>query len=706
MEPCKAYKAVVASVFKYLIVVVGCYLTFICALDIAYFFWSDTINDLILSLEFPFLNQLQGVLSVCASLFLVFLLLGLACVLVYFGTEMKRKGRRKEFDFSEIVVPKKKKNFKKQYLSYERSFLRLLSKHPKESTYASIFATAILTPQCLFRYIDERVETFTRSISITTNMEIALPYALREKPFILPLVMYQCGDVPNAIVIKDASGASISSLNYQESVEYTLSVLQKYCPSLSSLPHIKERLRTYLFFGGTVDSLEAIRDRVKEAKEIVKALDLEISKNSSGKKDNIKIVRQLLIKLARSYPICIRCAPVENVSNSQVQNDRPLEYMSQQTRSLSISFSHRLSLVRVNSCKKPKLLSRLENFFIRRPMTIYYDLENADRGQSYHLQMKGRDNSYYSFGRLQRIGAQAAKATADTFGLQRRLGQRHARIASQNGSGFNNLSYMFCYSQRSMTYHHIALIVLVTELIAVVMIFSSTAGVNIFADGLNITEDNPLYILIGQMGVMNSAAIVNSSGENGAVSVVVTLVVALAGIVSAWVTDKNNSEREAEIAPKIASWLGILVAIAIGLFLFSDGPAQLFLTAFLLVGFAVLATGVVWLFTSLCISKSKYNSFKKEDVIIDVAPEQEDSSNSDSADCNSLDCDNCPGDKSKKYCAKVQEACKDEDIYWSPGWRAKSAYFYPITEDENLNNEEIRRDFCSNPNYVRDDLVF
>ena len=109
MEPCKAYKAVVASVFRYLIVVVGCYLTFICALDIAYFFWSDTINDLILSLEFPFLNQLQGVLSVCASLFLVFLLLGLACVLVYFGTEMKRKGRRKEFDFSEIVVPKKRR---------------------------------------------------------------------------------------------------------------------------------------------------------------------------------------------------------------------------------------------------------------------------------------------------------------------------------------------------------------------------------------------------------------------------------------------------------------------------------------------------------------------------------------------------------------------------------------------------------------------
>lgn len=112
MEPCKAYKAVVASVFKYLIVVVGCCLTFICALDIAYFFWNDIINDLISCFESPILNQLQDALSACTSLLLAFSLLDAICVLVYFGTEMKRKGRRKEFDFSEIVVPKKKKNFR------------------------------------------------------------------------------------------------------------------------------------------------------------------------------------------------------------------------------------------------------------------------------------------------------------------------------------------------------------------------------------------------------------------------------------------------------------------------------------------------------------------------------------------------------------------------------------------------------------------
>lgn len=632
---------------------------------VAGFFFSVAFFLWLMSLIWPEINSKYGLFdsaNVYPNIFGVGLGIATIIVLVLWFKCAWNNCCKRNYLLAHVVVPKKKRQFKKRYSDFERKTIIDNFREPCEDVYASIFATAILTPQSLFRYIDDRVEPYTRSLKVTSSMEILLPYSLRNSPVVLPIIMYQRGDVPNTINIKNASGALVSSLNYQESVEYTLDVIKCYCPEIQTIACLELKIFDYLSCLKPIDSIEDIEHRIDEANEIITCLEnqVRIGCKARGRDEekkslqSLEVVKQILIKLARSYPICVRCKPSENPDNGQMQNDRPLSYASQKSRSFSLMVSHRLTLVKV-SCFSETDKRRFLDKIIRRPMTIYYDLENADRTQSYHLQMKGHDHGYYSYGRFQSIANRGKSALADVFGLQRCVGQRHARLAAQNGFGFNNLSFMFCYEQRSLTFHHIALIVMLTELVALVMMFSIGS------------DYRPL------------SASIEKNNSNDISSVTITLIVALAGIVSAWITDKANAEREAQIVPKFGSVFAIFVALVVGLCFFSEGETREYAMRFLFFSVALLAAGSLWIFMVLFYKNRVYSYFKQEKKLINVAEE----SNSEVIEAR-------------------PEAPRTQ---WSPGWRAKSNFFYPLTNEELDNDEMIFKMLHGNPNYVRDALV-
>ncbi len=618
-----------------------------------------------------------GVFAFVSNNYLIFALLSGIFAFLFLLIERKRK--TVQFAFSNV-----KNRFGDRFaeIDYNDSDIRKikdLSDATSEKSYASIFATAVLTPQCLFGYIDEHVEPFTRSVNVTTNAEIKIPYAMKNKAFCLPLFMYQRGDVPSALKIKAASGAIISRLNFQESVEYILSVLKCYCPLIKSDKTLECDIRTYLNFEEAINSSDNISQRIEEALRLVlkcycpliksdKTLECNIGTYlSSGKnkirdinqriekardlinqsmqllsdrtevEQNVEIVKQLLIKLARSYPICIRCIGVDAPKKNKIQKNYPLSYISQRSRSFSLSFSYRLPLVRVLAEEKSNLQHKFLNWIVRRPMTIFYDLENADRTQSYHLQMKGPKHTYYSYGRLQKISESGPMAEADMFGVSKRRGQRHARLAIQNGSGFSNLSFFFAYTPRGFSFNHIALFVLATEFIVSLMHLSTTAN-----------------------------------RENFAVTVTVTIMASLAAVVSAWTTDQVNAGREIELAPKLSSWLAIVVTIVLALSICASGVVRDGLIAALFVLTCFLAAGFIWLFLEIFSRRMQYLTAKKENVIADVM-----------SDSNT----------NTSY------------IRWSPGWRAKSSYYCEKVLTEIENENDIDSKFSKNSNYVRDELL-
>lgn len=124
------------------------------------------------------------------------------------------------------------------------------------------------------------------------------------------------------------------------------------------------------------------------------------------------------------------------------------------------------------------LINRVMRRTSKRGDTIFYNLARAGRSRSYHLYVKGPEDTYYARGSLLRQDtSDRRRIYAEHVEVQKRYGQRQAHIYVRSGHRMSNVTFMFRYRKAPLdTYHIMFVAVLLCTAVLIVCAISALAN--------------------------------------------------------------------------------------------------------------------------------------------------------------------------------------------------------------------------------------
>lgn len=439
-----------------------------------------------------------------------------------------------------------------------------------ELALATVFLTACLTPKEIFPVIDERIKTDTHSLRVDTKLSIKVPYNFQGHSIVIPVLFCRRDDYPDALSIEGLSECDITSMNLQESIDYISEIVTCCLPELKSDEN-KQLKKGVLHFINSVQEISnpnssgTKESRDKQLQAICTAFDGVTNKEDCypNARERAEVVKCFLRLLLGSYPICIRIGVKESVNERLIQkwDSHCLRYLACRARTEVIRVTYRMPLARVKPYWSERGVMRFVAWFVRRPNTIYYGLNNADRTQSYHLQAAGFENSFCSTASLKyfkpeevpgRCGERFCSTTnlkyfkpnitqtnknlprpeAEIALSQTRCGQRHFWLCAKNGEGFSNWALMYRHMPRSFNSYHAALIA-----------SSLTAAM--------------LWVLFGVF--FDDGNCLAPEGNNS--QIIIGLITILATIAMAYISREVKSTRGADSGPFVVASIVIAAAI-------------------------------------------------------------------------------------------------------------------------------------------------
>lgn len=418
-----------------------------------------------------------------------------------------------------------------------------------ELALATVFLTACLTPKEIFPVIDERIKTDTHSLRVDTKLSIKVPYNFQGHSIVIPALFCRRDDYPDALSIEGLSECDITSMNLQESIDYISEIVTCCLPELKRGEN-KDLKKIVLHFIGTVQETSntntggANISRSDQLHNICDELDKVAQSGDCYPNvwERVRVIKFFLRLLLDSYPICIRIGVKESVNEQLIQkwDSHCLRYLACRARTEIIRVTYRMPLTHVDPYWSERGVTRLVARFIRRPNTIYYGLNNADRTQSYHLQVAGFENSFCSTANLKYFWPCKTQANddpphpeAEIALSQTRCGQRHFWLCAKNGEGFSNWALMYRHMPRSFNSYHAALIA-----------SSLTAAM--------------LWVLFGT--IFNGGYCSISERSNS--QIIIGLITVLATIAMAYISKEDKSTRGADFGPFVVAFIIIVAAIS------------------------------------------------------------------------------------------------------------------------------------------------
>lgn len=550
-----------------------------------------------------------------------------------------------------------------------------LKKMKDEDHLATFFLTAAITPKNIFSAIDEKIYPCTRSLMVNTFASIKVPYTLQGDAFILPLFFCRRGDYPDSLVIKNATGGTVSYLNYEESVNYTILVFKSFLPKLKekSSEDLVEKIRLYLSAVGTIPLEED--ERIEEAKKLASDLHVLISNESDKRlRIRVRVLSQYLYLTAMKYPICIRCIPDHDFKNDEpITKDTPLKYQAQAARTMGIYYVRRLSLIERNA-KKCSCLNSIRSFFAKPMKTIYFGLENADRTESYHLQTSGPEDTYFTYAVFQRIPGSFSSPTAEVAGAQCRCGQRHSRFVIKNGDDFSGWTLGYRFMPRKIGLINFAAIAFAIEALASWLLLCSLLPMLTMNTGeaYSLCDFEVLCDLLSRFLQQDSTSI--------PMDVLSPLLFGLVTLILTWMAanSRKNAAEADQIAPAI--WLaGIIMALIsiVGSFCFERNPSIGVSLSF----FSVLisAAFTFWFAREIIFRSVMYWGFgRRKKYISDLLVDND--------------------DQTRLHAASSRR--------WKKGVQGMDAHSEPETYAEFCARHDVRYSQTKDKNYIRNSYIF
>lgn len=323
-------------------------------------------------------------------------------------------------------------------------------------------------------------------------------------------------------------------------------------------------------------------------------------------------------------------------------------------------------------------MHHLARFFIKRPNTIYYGLGNADRTQSYHLQVAGPEGTFCSLAALKYSGPLGAsdskplgtnaentkkssdeekareQATlaesvvrpfADMALSQKRCGQRHLWVCVKDGSGFASWSLMYRHTPRLYNAYSISLIAAaVSAAMALICLFD----------------------------FIHLSAPINFP-YNSSSTLPASFLAIVAPIAMAWIAKENRSARGLEIIPLLVIILVAASSLATiyNVFVTSNAAREVLLWCCSLLtacALLLLARIVVW-------TMIMWRLAEEEQPTENLAAEED----------------------SEGQRRRIELACS-----WSPGWRVLDCNNHIDKRFNRVKAARKEKQYRQNRRYVRD----
>lgn len=345
---------------------------------------------------------------------------------------------------------------------------------------ARVFVDAVVNPEKRFERITESVAPYTRSLNVKTTFTARVDDILVGSSAVLPVLMSKRGRLENSIRFIDDEGNRVSSLNKNATNAYIVSCIRKLIRAAGPLVECsyrqKRKTRTVgvKSAGSRRGARVSIDDQVvayvrqtttegndSAAQAVALALLGQIySLPWTPRESLINDVAALIWALRLDYPICIVVSRPELDRTKRITVERRIipEVLQRVPKSRKVlqGAQNPSRGTRIGAWAGRVVASTLD--WTKRAAgvtssTLTYDLENAARAKSYHLEMAGPEGYYASRQRIVDDLGLPVSSRAD-LGAQSvehspLRGQRHTHLYLRSATQAGGFSFQAFFNERT-----------------------------------------------------------------------------------------------------------------------------------------------------------------------------------------------------------------------------------------------------------------
>lgn len=297
----------------------------------------------------------------------------------------------------------------------------------------------VVEPTKYFERISESVEPLNRSVSVTTTSVVRIRGGA-DKWVAVPVLLRPRGSMEDGLRFEGPSGR-LTSMTQSEAASYVLAALRAAIASSG-----EEALTAYEAEFEPDVAMLLVRDERVEPKTVAQ-IARGIEKLGTQNRPTLFLAARFVRRLQRATPVLV---PIRLGIG-----DRTLgtEFKSGDSEYRLRVAVRRRTIVRVNyrrTSERSRRRSRVEwirSLFGIRPTVINVPLANAERSNSYHLQVVGPEHTYLARQSVVDKDEKPTELPGHLYATQR-LGQRHAHLYIRNATGGSNLDYRAQFFER------------------------------------------------------------------------------------------------------------------------------------------------------------------------------------------------------------------------------------------------------------------
>ncbi|MEO2131178.1 MAG: hypothetical protein ABGX78_08075 [Microbacterium sp.] len=335
-------------------------------------------------------------------------------------------------------------------MTVSEDLLELSLLAPMSIEQAIVFAECLRFPWVHFERITEAAEYGTRTIRVSSSFSLS-SRQLGEEVHALPLLLVSRGRLEHGLRITSESGARISSLANAQASAYAIRAVRTliraagrrafkaYMDSSPGCPSLDDR---------TVAVLTAVDlpPRYAEPNQIADAIgELPLPK---ARRHLAHAAAVIVLYLAEQYPVCV---PVKAMPD-RGQPTRVTVERVVIPEVTNYSFEPTRLLGKLEATRK-RYVQWVRNVVGVPPDTLDYPTALAARTASYHLTVRGPNDTYLAHQELRDLADEGRSLSRSTladlsYAMNRRLGQRTGHLYVRNGRAFGDLLYSCKFYER------------------------------------------------------------------------------------------------------------------------------------------------------------------------------------------------------------------------------------------------------------------
>lgn len=316
---------------------------------------------------------------------------------------------------------------------------------------AFVFWQTLIHPEDRFLRISEGVEYGNRTMRVRSTFTIAT-HDLEDEMYVIPVVIVKRGTLQSGITF--ATGESrVSSLSHTRSIAFALAAISTLIEQASAvaLAEYQTRLLGGLSISRRVEQM-LVRTR-PVARSAAREISDAITRLPCPRRRRIFLVAaaSIVSHLRKRYSICVpvdgpgRSVGIENsprvivervaIAARRIREDRP--------RTLRDRMESR----------RLRAVALLNTVFGIAPTELTFPTSAATRTRSYHLTLRGPENTYLShqelvYSRDHGVRVGRRKLSKLPYTMRARYGQRTAHLYVRNGQRFGKFEYLCHYRER------------------------------------------------------------------------------------------------------------------------------------------------------------------------------------------------------------------------------------------------------------------